>query len=110
VPVGRVAFASRIVESLFYAGLVFSPVLCAGLLFSSSYKRSSSAPGDFGANLFGALVGGVCEYLSLVTGYGFLLWIVAGCYLVALSLQLPALSAEPAAAPATDGRLLRQTK
>ena len=110
VPVGRVAFASRIVESLFYAGLVFSPVLCAGLLFSSSYKRSSSAPGDFGANLFGAMVGGVCEYLSLVTGYGFLLWIVAGCYLVALSLQLPALSAEPAAAPATDGRLLRQTK
>jgi hypothetical protein len=110
LPVGRVAFASRIVESLFYAGLVFSPVLCAGLLFSSSYKRSSSAAGDFGANLFGAMVGGVCEYLSLVTGYGFLLWIVAGCYLVALSLQLSAFSADPAAALAADGRLPRQIK
>ena len=110
LPVGRVAFASRSVESLFYAGLVFSPVLCAGLLFSSSYKRSSSAADDFGANLFGAMVGGICEYLSLVTGYGFLLWMVAGCYLVALSLQLSAFSADPAAALAADGRLLRQVK
>jgi hypothetical protein len=85
LPIGRISFASRGVESLFYGALVFSPVLCAGLLFSSSYKRSSSTAGDFGANLFGAMVGGVCEYFSLLTGYQFLLVLVAGCYLLAVA-------------------------
>jgi spermidine synthase len=85
LPVGRISFASRGAESLFYGALVFSPVLCAGLLFSSSYKQSSSTAGDFGANLFGAMIGGVCEYFSLLTGYQFLLVLVAGCYLVAIA-------------------------
>jgi SAM-dependent methyltransferase len=85
LPIGRVAFGSRAVESLFYGMLVFSPVLCAGLLFSTSYKQSSSTASDFGANLFGAMVGGVCEYFSLLTGYQFLLVLVAGCYLFAVT-------------------------
>jgi hypothetical protein len=85
VPVGRVAFDTRIAESLFYGALVFSPVFCAGLLFSSSFKESASTATDFGANLLGAMVGGVCEYLSLVAGYQFLLVLVAACYLAALA-------------------------
>jgi SAM-dependent methyltransferase len=84
LPVGRVTFSSRIAESIFYGALVFSPVLCAGLLFSSSYKRSVSTASDFGANLFGAMVGGVAEYFSLLTGYRFLLLIVAVCYVLAV--------------------------
>jgi hypothetical protein len=84
VPIGGVSFSSRAVESLFYGLLVFSPVLCAGLIFSSSFKRSQSTAGDFGANLLGAMVGGVGEYLSLLAGYQFLLVLVAGCYLVAI--------------------------
>src|SRR4029450_9592685 len=83
LPIGRVVFSSRAAESLFYGALVFSPVLCAGLLFSSSYKRSSSTAADFGANLLGAMVGGVCEYFSLLAGYRFLLIPIAGCYLAA---------------------------
>jgi hypothetical protein len=85
VPVGRVSFDSRAAESLFYGVLVFSPVFCAGLLFSSSFKESSSTATDFGANLLGAMVGGVGEYLSLVTGYQFLLVLVAVCYVAALA-------------------------
>ena len=84
LPVGRVAFDSRAATSIFYGALVFSPVFCAGLLFSRSFRRSSSAAADFGANLLGAMVGGVGEYLSLVFGYRFLLFIVAGCYLGAV--------------------------
>ena len=84
VPVGRVTFESRALESLFYGLLVFSPVFCAGLLFSSSFKRSSSTATDFGANLLGAIVGGVGEYLSLLAGYQFLLVLVALCYVAAL--------------------------
>src|SRR4029453_5427881 len=85
VPVGRVAFDTRIAESLFYGALVFSPVFCAGLLFSSSFKESASTATDFGANLLGAMIGGVCEYLSLVAGYQFLLVLVAACYLAAIA-------------------------
>ena len=83
IPVGRVRFESRAAESIFYGLLVFSPVFCAGLLFSSSFRRSSSTATDFGANLLGAIVGGVGEYLSLLFGYQFLLVLVAACYLAA---------------------------
>ena len=84
LPVGRVSFSSRLVESAFYGVLVFSPVLCAGLLFSSNFRTSSSTPADFGANLLGAMAGGVAEYLSLVAGYRFLLVPVGACYLLAV--------------------------
>src|SRR5438874_1758227 len=85
VPVGRVTFESRALESLFYGALVFSPVFCAGLLFSSSFKESSSTANDFGANLLGAMVGDVGEYLSLLAGYRFLLILVAACYVAAIA-------------------------
>lgn len=84
MPVGRISFDSRLAESIFYGALVFSPVLCAGVMFSASYKQSSSNAADFGANLFGAMIGGVGEYLSLVTGYQFLLLLVAACYVLAV--------------------------
>lgn len=84
IPVGRVGFESRLVESAFYALLVFSPIFCAGLLFGSSIKRSPDVTVDYGANLLGAMVGGVAEYLSLVTGFRWLLLLVAAFYVVAL--------------------------
>ena len=80
IPVGRFAIESRVVESLFYAVLMFSPILCAGLLFGSAIKYSTSLPRDYGTNLLGAMVGGVAEYLSLVTGFSVLLAVVAAFY------------------------------
>jgi spermidine synthase len=84
IPVGRVGFDSRVVESVFYAVLMFSPILCAGLLFGSAIKRSSSVARDYGTNLLGAMVGGVGEYLSLVTGFRALLVVIALCYVGAI--------------------------
>ncbi|MEO8077915.1 MAG: spermidine synthase [Acidobacteriota bacterium] len=85
VPVGRVGFDSRIAESLFYAALVFSPILCAGLLFGSAIAKSTSLTSDYGTNLLGAMVGGVGEYLSLITGYRALLLVIAICYIGAVA-------------------------
>jgi spermidine synthase len=98
LPVGRVSFSSRTAESVFYGALVFSPVFVAGLLFSRSFRNSSTAAADFGANLFGAMIGGVAEYLSLLAGYRFLLILVAGCYLLAV------ISGRAAAAKPPTGR------
>ena len=64
--------------------LVFSPILCAGLLFGSAIKHSTSLARDYGTNLLGAMVGGVGEYLSLVTGFRVLLFLIAACYIGAL--------------------------
>jgi SAM-dependent methyltransferase len=84
-PVGRLAFSSLGTESAVYAALMFSPILCAGLLFGSSLKGTPDVPAAYGANLLGAMVGGVAEYLSLVTGFQLLLVVVGGCYLAALA-------------------------
>ena len=61
-----------------------------GLLFGSSIKRSGDVTVDYGANLLGAMVGGVAEYLSLVTGFQFLLILVAIFYVAALATRKPA--------------------
>ena len=85
VPIGRIGFESRALESVFYAALMFSPILCAGLLFGSAIQRSTSLARDYGTNLLGAMVGGVGEYLSLVTGFRWLLVLIGLCYLGALA-------------------------
>lgn len=84
IPIGRIGFDSRALESLFYAVLEFSPILCAGLLFGSAIQRSTSVARDYGTNLLGAMVGGAAEYLSLVTGFRMLLLVIAACYIGAV--------------------------
>jgi len=37
----------------------------------------------FASNLLGAMIGGVLEYLALITGYRFLILVVGALYLVA---------------------------
>jgi SAM-dependent methyltransferase len=84
IPVGTITFQSRIVESLFFAALMFSPILCAGILFGSAVKGSKALARDYGTNLLGAMFGGVSEYLALITGFSTLLLIIALCYVGAL--------------------------
>jgi hypothetical protein len=84
LPIGRLAFQSLVLESVVYSLLMFSPIFCAGLLFGSSLRKSTHVARDYGANLLGAMVGGVTEYVSLVTGFQFLLILIACCYVLAL--------------------------
>ena len=84
IPVGAIAFDSLALESLFYAVLIFSPVVCAGLLFGSAIKHSQAVARDYGTNLLGAMAGGVGEYLSLVTGFNLLLAVIALLYIGAI--------------------------
>ncbi len=86
LPIGSVTFASLSAETLFYSVLTFSPVLLAGLLFSGALKHTRDVAGAYGANLLGAMLGGVAEYLALVTGYRLLLVAIALCYLAAILL------------------------
>jgi hypothetical protein len=63
---------------------VFSiPVLFAGILFSSQFRTVESQSAALGANLLGAVAGGLMENLSLVFGMRALLLIAMGIYALA---------------------------
>jgi predicted membrane-bound spermidine synthase len=100
LPIGAVTLASRSLESAFYGALMFSPILCAGLLFGSAIKVSTSVARDYGTNLLGAMAGGVAEYLSLLTGFRVLLFVIAGCYIAAVVARHSIIRLRPRAAPA----------
>jgi len=99
LPIGRVTFDTRSAESVFYGALMFSPILCAGLLFGSAIKDSTAVARDYGTNLLGAMAGGVAEYLSLVTGFRALLFVIAACYIVAVLARRAEMQSRPKTAP-----------
>jgi SAM-dependent methyltransferase len=63
--------------------IAFAPVFLANLVFAQRFKVTASSTVAFGANLLGAMLGGVLEYASLLTGYRGLLVVVAALYLFA---------------------------
>lgn len=60
--------------------LAFTPIFIANLVFAQRFKHVGSSAVAFGANLLGAMVGGVLEYAALVVGYRSLLLVVAVLY------------------------------
>ncbi len=60
--------------------LAFTPILIANLIFAQRFKDVGESVTAFGANLLGAMLGGILEYASLVTGYRALLIFVAALY------------------------------
>ena len=61
----------------------FTPIFIANLVFAERFRSVEASNVAFGANLLGAMVGGVLEYVSLVTGYQALLLLVAALYAAA---------------------------
>jgi hypothetical protein len=60
--------------------LAFTPILIANLIFAQRFRSVAESVTAFGANLLGAMLGGILEYLSLLTGYRALLIVVALLY------------------------------
>ena len=60
--------------------LAFAPIFVANLVFAQRFRDAEDSAVAFGANLLGAMVGGVLEYTSLVLGYRWLLVLVAVLY------------------------------
>lgn len=78
--------------------LAFAPIFLANLIFAERFKGVGSSTAAFGANLLGAMVGGLLEYAALIVGYRSLLWLVALLYGAAYLLGRKHL--QPAPAPA----------
>ncbi|WCO65078.1 hypothetical protein PO878_11270 [Iamia majanohamensis] len=76
--------------------LAFFPVFTANIIFTQRFKATSHSMTAFGANLVGAMVGGVLEYSALYLGYRNLLIVVALAYGAALLLGRKQLTVAPA--------------
>jgi hypothetical protein len=96
----------------FFAGVAvaFAPVFLANLIFAQRFKDVGSSAVAFGANLLGAMLGGVLEYLAIVTGYRTLLILVAALYGVAFVTGRRHLRGASAAPPAEAPELARATR
>ena len=69
--VGQIAGASL---------LAFAPMLFAGVIFAVSFSRSSAPDRDFGANVAGAMTGGLAENASMLLGFRYLGLLVITMY------------------------------
>ena len=68
----EVALGKGMAAGLGYALFLLSPVFCAGIVFASSFARSTSAGMALGANILGAVLGGWSEYATMATGIRFM--------------------------------------
>ncbi len=80
----ELSMAPRLVAAV---SLAFFPIFVANLVFASRFRDTERSTAAFGANLLGAMVGGVLEYMSLLTGYRSLLVLVAVLYGLAFVLR-----------------------
>jgi spermidine synthase len=86
-------------------GLTTLPMLFSGLIFIDSFARAERKDAALGANLLGALAGGILQSVTFVTGVGALLLIVAALYAAALvAKRWPAAVAKSTATPESGWR------
>lgn len=64
------------------AGLALGPMLFAGVIFAHSFMDAVNPDHAFGANIAGAVVGGLCEAFSMLLGFRYLLLLAALFYIL----------------------------
>jgi spermidine synthase/drug/metabolite transporter (DMT)-like permease len=76
--------------------LVFAPVLFAGVIFAAAFGRSTEPDRDFGANVGGAILGGLAEYSSTLLGFQYLTALAVVFYVLSAALARKPTNALPA--------------
>jgi hypothetical protein len=100
VPLDAFLGLPREVQILGSCVLAFTPILFAGVIFAVSYGRAGEADRAFGANIAGAMTGGLSEYSSMLVGFQ---------YIVLVALVFYALSAWAARRSLAHERVAVQT-
>ena len=67
--------------------VVFVPIFFAGVIFATSFRDSRDPATDFGSNVAGIILGGLSEYLSLIVGFNYLIFVAIGYYLLSMVLR-----------------------
>ena len=100
VPQESLLALSPVPRFLAAVATAFAPIFLANLVFAQRFRDVAASNVAFAANLLGAIVGGALEYLSLVTGYSFLLIVVGALYAAAFFLDALRRRLAPASLPA----------
>lgn len=61
--------------------VTFSPVFLANIAFAARFQHTLNSSAAFGINMIGAMMGGLLEYISMITGHQFLLILIGFFYL-----------------------------
>jgi SAM-dependent methyltransferase len=80
VPLDAFLGASREVQILGACLLAFTPILFAGVVFATSFSRVADPDRAFGANVAGAMFGGLSEYSSMLLGFQYVVLVAVAFY------------------------------
>jgi hypothetical protein len=64
--------------------LAFTPIFFAGIVFAVSFTRAVEPDRAFGANIAGAMFGGLAEYSSMLLGFQYLLFVAVALYVLSI--------------------------
>ncbi len=84
VPLGTFLGMPREVQILLSCLLVFTPIFFAALIFGMAFRESKDSDLALGANIAGAVVGGLLENLTLLLGFQNILLVAIAFYLLSL--------------------------
>jgi hypothetical protein len=65
---------------IFSSTIMALPLFFSGIVFATSFKKTTDITGVFAFNLLGAIVGGLSEYVSMWSGFNFLYLIAIAMY------------------------------
>jgi hypothetical protein len=82
IPTDTFLGMDRAVQVVCACGLAFAPVAVAGIIFAVTFGRARKPDTVFGANVAGALVGGLAENASMLLGFRLLGVVAAGFYVL----------------------------
>ena len=82
IPLDAFLGFSRSLQIAGSCALAFTPVLFAGVVFAISFSHAVDADRAFGANVAGAMVGGLSEYSSMLLGFQYVVLVAVGFYVL----------------------------
>ena len=82
VPIDAFLGMSRETQIAGSCVLAFAPVAFAGVIFAVSFRGAVDADRAFGANVAGAMVGGLSEYSSMLLGFQYVVLVAVAFYAV----------------------------
>ena len=89
IPLDAFLGLSRPLQIAGSCALAFTPVLFAGVVFAMSFSQAVDADRAFGANVAGAMVGGLSEYSSMLLGFQYVVLVALGFYVLSALSSLP---------------------
>ena len=97
VPMDTFLGMDRTAQIVAASVLAFTPIFFAGVVFAVSFTRAVEPDRAFGANIAGAMFGGLAEYSSMLLGFQYLLFVAVALYIISIIGYQKAVTGTPAA-------------